>query len=268
MKISLNKTFLSCIIILAFSTVLFSQDTSYHSLATQKILKMIKSGKAPVFTIQLSFLYNVGLMDMASDDNTSFKRDDFIGGRNFGTRYGIGGIIIGKIALHKAGNVRLNIISAYNRFQSDLIISSSTEGKVLYNVFSWGVGLENCFNADRRFKPYIGFELQGSLINGNATINTDTSSFSLKIKNSFRFGASLNFGFEYVVAKAFGLNLGIKFTNANLLLKESKTSSNPDEIYLNDETVTPKIPYSGWKQFFYASFNAGVNIYFGAKHKK
>ena len=114
---------------------------------------------------------------------------------------------------------------------------------VSYNVFSWGLGIENCFTPDRRFKPYIGFELLGSLIGGNATINTDTASLSLKIKNSFRFGAAINFGFEYAITRSFGLNLGIKFTNANLLLKESKTSSNPGEIYLNDKTVTPKIPY-------------------------
>lgn len=268
MKISLNNVIIGTVIVLIFSSFLYSQDTSYHSLATQKILRMVKPGKAPVFTIQISFLYDIGLMDMASNDNTSFRKDDFVNGRNFGTRYGIGGVIIGKIALHKAGNVRLNIISAYNRFQSDLIISSSPEGKVLYNVFSWGVGLENCFNPDRRFKPFIGFELLGSLISGKATINTDTSIISLKIKNSFRFGGSVYFGFEYAVARSFGFNMGIKFTNANLLLKESKASSNSNEINLNDQAVTPKIPYSGWKQFFYASFNAGVNIYFGAKHKK
>src|SRR5438309_11836715 len=79
-------------------------DTSYIGIAPQKIQYMIKHGTAPRVTLQLSFNYNIGLMDLASNDNTSFRKDDFVNGRDFGTRYGYGVSLTGKIALHKEGN--------------------------------------------------------------------------------------------------------------------------------------------------------------------
>jgi hypothetical protein len=111
-------------------------------------------------------------------------------------------------------------------------------------------------------------EIVPSLINGNAILQTDTLDFKLKIRNSFRIGLSANLGMEYSFNNYFGINLGMKFVHANVLLRESKKSSNPYETYLNDEETTVIIPYAGWKQFFYASFYTGFNIYFGMKNKK
>jgi hypothetical protein len=247
-----------------------SRDTSYNSLATTTIRNMIIPGKPPKFTLQLSFNYNIGHMDLAANENTSFRKADFISGANFGTRYGYGAQLTGKISLHKQGNVRLNVSAGYNRFMSNFVISASPDGKVAYNVFSGGIGIENNFTPDKKFKPYIGFEIITSILSGNATLTTDSTDFSLKIKNSVRFGAAMNFGFEYAVNNKFGFNLGYKLTHANILGKQSKISSNPAETGINDDkyTSTEIVPYGGWKQFLYSSFYAGVNFYFGMKNKR
>ncbi len=249
---------------------LFAQkiDTTYSYIAPPRVQKLLKKGKAPKVTLQVTGLFDIGLMDLAGNDNTRFSAADFSEGRGFGTRYGMGTGVTAKISLHKRGSSRLLISVSYNRFQSNFIIPESPDGKVGYNVFSGGVGVENNFNPDHKFKPFIGFEIVPSLINGKATIKTDSADINLSIRNSFRLGFSASFGFEYAFDNTVGFNLGVKFTHANVFFKESKESSNPNEIYLNDDKITPNIPYAGWKQFFYSSFFTGVNFYFGMKNKK
>lgn len=247
-----------------------SRDTSYNSIATTKILNMLKQGKAPKVTLQLSFNYNIGHLDLAANENTFFRKEDFAAGKNFGTRYGYGAALTGKIALHKEGNVRLNVSASYNRFLSNFVISESPEGKVGYNVFSGGLGIENNFTPQKKFKPYVGFELLASFISGKALLHTDSADFDLKIKNSVRFGVTFNMGFEYAFNNKVGMNLGYKITHANIIGKKSQIPSSVNETYLNDDKVAAGevIPYAGWKQFLYSSFYAGVNFYFGMKNKK
>jgi len=207
-------------------------------------------------------------MDLADNANTNFSKSDFVNGRNFGTRYGYGFMLAGKYALHKKGNLRLVAAGYFNRFESNFVISKSPEGKVGYNTFSGALGLENSFNPDKRFKPYVGGEIMATLINGSASLSTDSTEFNLNIKNAFRLGFNVNFGFEYAFNNNVGINLGIKLSHLNVLLKDSKESGDPANINLNDKYIKPEIPYSGWKQFFYSSFYTGFNIYFGMKNKK
>jgi hypothetical protein len=235
---------------------------------------MLIRGRAPIVTIQLSGSYDIGLMDMASEDNTLFHLDDFRHGRNFGTRYGLGVSVIGKIALHKEGNVRLTAGFSYHRFQSNFIATSS-DGKISYNVFSPFIGIENSFTPERRFKPYVGLEIIPSIINGHANFDTTNIltpnalvNVDLKIKNAFRLGFAINFGFEYSFGNYVGWNLGFKLTHANLIGRESKISASTNEIFLNDNKIEPRIPYAGWKQFFFSSLFTGINFYFGMKDKK
>lgn len=250
--------------------VISSKDTSYNYIATNKVMNMIVPGKAPVVTLQLSFNYNIGHLDLAANENTFFRKNDFIAGENFGTRYGYGILLTGKVALHKKGNVRLNVSTGYNRFLSNFVISESPEGKVAYNVFSAGIGIENNFSPDKKFKPYIGFEIVSSFISGNAIFTTDSTNFDLSIKSSMRLGLTVNLGVEYAFNDKVGMNLGYKITHANIIGKVNKRSSSSSETYLNDDKITAGeyYPYSGWKQFLYSSFYAGVNFYFGMKNKK
>ena len=249
-------------------------DTTYGSLATPTISNMIITGRAPFVTIQLSGYYDIGLMDVASEDNTKFQLLDFRNGRNFGTRYGFGFNLTGKFALHKQGNMRLTAGISYNRFQSNYIVTS-TDGRISYNVYSPFIGIEDNFTPDRRFKPYIGFEIIPSIINGHANFDTTNIltpnvpvNVDLTIRSAFRLGFAVNFGFEYAFSDYFGWNLGMKLTHANVIGRQSKDAPSSNEIYLNDDKITPRIPYSGWKQFFFSSFFTGINFYIDMKNKK
>lgn len=255
--------------IFLISTAIYSQsDTTYNYIASERIRQLLLPGKAPRFTIQFSALYDNGLMDLAANDNTRFSKIDFVNGSNFGTRYGYGFMLAGKLALNKKGNARFITAFYFNRLQSNFVISESPEGKVGYNAFSGAIGIENSFTPDRKFKPYIGAEIMATLINGKATLATDSTDFNLSIKNAFRLGFNLTFGFEYAFNNNVGFNLGVKFSHLNVLLKDSKESGDPSNINLNDKYVEPRVNYAGWKQFFFSSFYTGVNIYFGMKNKK
>lgn len=258
-------------VILLFPSILHSQgkaDTSYISIAPVSVQRLLVHGKAPIVTIQVSAFYNIGLTDLAANDNTNFSKENFINGKDYGTRYGYGFGLTGKISLHKKGNARLLVSGMYNRFESNFVIAKSPEGKVGYNVFTGGLGIENCFTPDSKIKYYVGLEAMASVINGKAVLTTDSADFNVNIKNSFRLGFTANFGIEYAFTNSFGMNLGLKLTYANAFLKESKTSPNLSETYLNDEKTTNPIPYAGWKQFFYSSFYTGFNFYIGMKNKK
>src|SRR5437867_1078269 len=173
MSIRISKKFFLLLFNLAILNIPLAaqMDTSYISIATPSVAQMLVKGKAPVFTLQLSGYYNIGLLDLAASDNTVFRKDDFEKGRNFGTRYGFGVSLTGKIALHKDGNIRLTVTPSYQRFLSNFVIPSSSQGNVSYNVYSGALGIEDNFTPYRPFKPYAGFEIIGSIINGKAELN-------------------------------------------------------------------------------------------------
>jgi opacity protein-like surface antigen len=247
-----------------------NKDTSYISIAPESVLNMLKKGKAPVVTLQLSFDYDIGHMDLAGNENAYFRRADFESGATFGTRYGYGVSLTGKISLHKAGNMRLNITTGYNRFQSSFVIGESPEGEVSYNVFSAAIGIEDNFMPTKRFKPFIGLDIVASFISGDALLKNESGETPLDIKSASRFGLRFNLGFEYAFSNQVGMNLGYRLTHANIIGKQSKPSTVSNETYLNDDEIdnTQPISYAGWKQFVYSSFYTGINFYFEMKNKK
>jgi hypothetical protein len=157
----------------------------------------------------------------------------------------------------------------YNRFQSDFLTGESPFGRVSYNVYAIGAGIENSFNPSLRLKPYLAAEIQADIIQGKANIQSSTTSHqrNITIKPSFRLGYAIYSGFEYMFNNKVGMNFGVKLTNANLLFKQTKTSSNPDEVPLRDKKDdTASIEFGGYKNFIYTSFYLGINVYFGVKN--
>ncbi len=74
-------------------------------------------------------------------------------------------------------------------------------------------------------------------------------------------------GLEFMLSNKFGLNIGLKVTNANQILKKSKSDPDPNNISLRDKKIEGDnlLEFAGFKNFTYTSFFAGVNFYFGVK---
>ncbi len=250
-------------------------DIKYDTIKVSKsrTIRIIKVMTVPKFLLQVSGAYNFGAMEL-SGHNGGFSKIGFIQGKTFGARNGYGVNIIGKIPLHKKGNFWLDIITGFNRFQSDLIADNSDDGKVAYNVFSGGIGADYNFSPADRVKYFIGANALASYITGKASLPYDITVYDpiriqdIKIKGAFRLGYSVFAGLEYAFEKNVGLNAGFKFTHANLLLKKTTVPTSDTETGLNDNSADPPVIYGGWKQFAYASVFAGVSFYFGVKERR
>lgn len=272
------------IVFFTFSNV-FSQED--HTAAST-IIRAVKANSskptylkmtvrnAPSLTIQFSGGYNFGVFELSGNNNGDFSPKEFTVGENFGVRHGIGGNLTMKIPLHEKGNLRLDVSVLFNYFSSKFSkanTGTSPSDYVLYRVYSGEIGLENNFTPNYRFKTLVGAGIVGSVISGDATLTDATLTGQNDTKNltvipAFRLGVSLYSGVEYAMSNKLGLNFGFKFTHANLWFKQTKESSDPNKIYLNDQREVPRPQYSGFKQFAWGSFYAGVNVYFGVTPKE
>lgn len=244
-------------------------DSTQYKSTGAKLKNFYKVQTSPLFTLMISGGMNVGVSELSSNYQNSFDAQQFTEGLNFGVKNGFGISATGKWSLHHKGNLRLNVSGAFSRFSSAFLVKESPFGNVSYNVFTTGAGLENCFSPSFRLKPFIGAELTGNIIMGTADIkNSNNTTRIVKFKPSFRIGYMLYGGFEYMFkSNKFGVNLVAKLTSANLLLKSSNKSDNPDEVPIRDKKVdgSETIEFAGFKNFIYTSFLVGVNFYFGVK---
>lgn len=266
-------SFLIVISTILFAFTTYSQNTASGAkseITKKKLLKMIVRS-APGLTLQLSGSYNYGIYELSGNDNGDINGEELLQGENFGVRHGGGLSVTVKIPLHSEGNIRLNISGNYNYFSSEL--SKLNTGKyqssfAKYNVFSGIVGIENNFTPNCRFKTLVGVGLVASFISGKLKIADETTNMNIKVMPAFRMGISVTSGFEYLLTDNFGFNCGLKFTHANLWFKSSKQSADPNSVYLDDQRATPRFPFSGFKQFAWGSFYAGINLFFGIEKKE
>jgi opacity protein-like surface antigen len=244
------------------------KDTTKFKSTGAKLKNFYKIKSPPYFTLQISAGPNLGMAELSSNYSSNFDAEQFEDGQNFGVKSGFGFMVIGKFSLHKQGNVRLNASTGYNRFQSDFFTKESPYGKVGYNVLSVGIGLENSFSPSFRLKPYIAGEIQANMISGQASINDLQAGTSrdVTITNSFRIGYMIYSGVEYMLSDRMGLNLGLKVTNANQVLKSSTADTNPNEVSLRDKKViNGPLEFGGFKNFTYTTLFFGVNFYMGVQ---
>jgi hypothetical protein len=248
-----------------------TKDTSkYTSLAYKSYTKKdYRVRTAPEFTLQFNGAFNYGLGELNSNYETIYEVQQFENGQNFAARIGYGAYALGKIPIKNHVNFRITFFAGANFFNNNKFTSkTSNSGSVKYQVFSIGGGFENSFTPSFKVKPYFGASILFNVIMGHAKyVNDDTVSKDITIKPSFRIGALLCVGFEYLISDRTGLNFGINLISANLLLKQSKTSSSDTEIPLRDRRVTFPLFQAGYKQFLFTSFFIGVNFYFGIKER-
>ena len=270
----LIKTLL-VLIPLTLTTFVYSQDTGYRNAVDSTNPKYIKAviRSVPSITIELNGHYDFGIFELSADDNGDFSSSQFVNGQNFGVRHGFGAYGALKLNLQEEGHFRLCFNTSYNRFSSGVnkLLTGDNEGEYAnYNIYSLGVGLENNFTPSYKFKPLVGISILASVIDGDARVYDENLLLyrNLQIIPAFRLGVTVYSGFEYLLNNKYGFNCGIKIVHANLWLKDTKVSDNPNEIYLNDQRTVPRPLYSGFRQFVWGELYLGVNYYFGISQKE
>ena len=226
----------------------------------------------PSLTLELNGNYDFGIFELSANDNGDFSSLEFKSGENFGVRHGFGLYAAAKFNLQESGHFRLCVSGSYSKFSSKfskLLSIQNEEAFAEYAVYTVGIGVENSFTPSYKFKPVVGLSFIASVISGSARLEYPENVYTdLDIKPAFRLGLSVCSGIEYLLNNKYGLNCGIRVVHANIWLKDTKVSDNPNEIYLNDKRVVPRIPYSGWRQFAWGELYAGVNYYFGITQKE
>lgn len=237
---------------------------------TTRVIKIVTVRTIPKFVLEFNASYDAGALELSAH-NGGFTANDFIAGKSYCARNGFGFNLTGKLPLGKKGKFWLDVVTGYTKFQSNLIVKNDSDGSVKYNSINGGVGAEYNFTPYHKLNYYIGLNLLISAISGKAENlkEPDSSRINVTINSSLRIGYTLFIGMGYALDKNFGLNLGIRFTHANLLLKQTQEPTNSNTVtILNDYSSDPHITYSGWKQFAYASAYLGMSYYFGVKEKK
>lgn len=260
------------ILIVVTAVLLMAAGTSF---AQPKRVMVVRS--APTFTLQVNAIYNQAFLEFNGTYNNDFHSPDFRNGDNLGADKGLGISLTSKIALSERGRLRLIFSADYSNFQSYLFGKNNLladVGNSTFNVYSFGVGLEHNFTPNYKFKIFMGAEGTGNMISGKSTnwvyVRGGTNyTYDLKITNSFRIGAAIFGGTEYMLNDRMGLSLGFKYNVANLLLKDAKQTDDPNatEIPLRDASDS-NVKYAGRKTLAYMSILAGVNFYWGIQQTR
>jgi len=265
-----NPIYLSVLIFLFLGVNLSSaQEVKVDTITTTvtKTISLITVRTVPKFILQVNASYLAGSMEL-SGHNGGFSVSDFESGKSFCARNGFGFNLTGMLPLHKKGYFWLDITAHYNRFVSNLIANNAQDGKAYYNVFGGGLGIDYMFTPAHKVKYYVGANALFSAIGGQATIyfpDAADSALIVKINSGFRIGYSVYSGLEYAFDKNFGINMGMKFSHLNLMLKKTTTVTNSSTTDLNDNSLNTFQLYSGWKQFAYFSVFFGFSYYFDVK---
>ncbi len=248
--------------------IIFSVDST---LNTWHDYLKLTIRNAPSLTVQFGVDYDYGVYELSANDNGDLNQEQFITGKNFGVRHGFGANIMAKYPLHKAGNLRFTSTLMYNRFTSKfnkLFVDQKEQDFVKYDVYSLSFGIEDNFNPGLKLRAFAGIGILGSIISGNAQITDEIGTNEYSINPAFRLGMNIYSGFEFLLSKNLGVSFGLKFTHANLWLKQSNISDNPNELELNDQKVSNGQLYSGYRQFAWGSFGIGINYYLGVHEKE
>jgi hypothetical protein len=270
---SIKKIYYLIIFSLLFTVYSQSQEIIVDTIITKSTRKLVlvTVHTVPKFILQIDGNLNYGALELSAH-NGGFLNLDFMSGKNFGARNGLGGNLTFKIPLSKKGKFWFDVTAGYNRFQSDLFTDNTFYGKAGYNQFFGGLGAEYNFTPSHRVKYYTGVSTLFSIIDGKAQLaNADSINrtyYDVKINPGFRIGYSIFMGMNISLSKDIGLNLGMKFSHANLLLKETIEPKSPYETELNDDATDPRKLYSGWKQFAYITMHTGISYYFGVKERR
>lgn len=251
---------------------LSAQDIRVDTIKTSRTrnITIVTVRSVPTFILQFNAGYLSGSMELSAH-NGGFSYADFTGGKSFCARNGFGFNLSGKLPLSKAGHFWLDATAYYDRFVSNLIANNTKEGKVSYNVYGGGLGLDYMFIPYHRVKYFFGANMLFSGIGGSGTLfdpDAFNSTQNVNIHAGFRIGYSVFTGLEYAFDKNVGLNIGVKYSHLNLLLKSTSPVTVNSETDLNDNGIEPPQIYSGWKQFAFSSIYAGFSYYFGVKETR
>ncbi len=238
--------------------------------------------KSAAFIIEWNFSYSQPLPNMSGEMGEQFTF------KNYGVKTGFGSQIYFKLVTDKKGKIRPYMTLGYDLFlandnntayipgnvltqwPNDPAVATTTPGKskmYLHN-FSAAVGFEYAFYNKTKWTPYTNFDFGLNMIFGTykQTPNSTGQEVSYTYKNAPRLGLGLGAGVNGRLTKNFGVSFGVKYKLPNLLLKDSKQSTEVNKLYINDkEDVALSPNLSKDRNMMYLQIYVGATFFIGKK---
>jgi len=191
------------------------------------------------------------------------------GDNNYQMKSGFNFGVDGKYAIDKNNMFRVTASLTYSMCSNSGDIAGETNSLETHkiNIFSAGAGAEFAITKFKKFTPFLGAEFTANLFSGKYEIEIgDTVYNTSNLKSEWRFGILVNGGADIRLEKDMGIVLGVKYNMANLIGKNSSSSSG--ELMLNDKEYTVNGTQIASKNIQYLQLYAGLSIYFMQPKKK
>ncbi len=247
--------------------------TAFFVLTGSSYSQMKVKTKAPKFTLTFAVGYNFAVSRAFGDVTSCSVMYDSLTGLNIfnGLNYGMlqGGSIMttGKLAVDKKRRVRLTLTIGYSLFYNTAFDNIH---KNQWHLFNSSFGIEYNFRPKAWYRPYIGYEIMYTLMFGSwqygiTQPDGDVKDIFLKFKPAHRFGMAINSGVEFKINKKMGMTLGYRAAWVNIFPKQTKGSSDPYKLYINDAKSDNGIDLGSRKQIAYIQLFAGVSMFIHRK---
>ena len=197
--------------------------------------------------------------------NGNMATNDFYGTQltnpyNYGSLWGRGFQIYGKMGLGKRKNHRLVVNFEYDKFANNndpkgmFLILDPTPPHTFYDIVGGSFGYEYVFGARCMTRQYIGMALSAN------SISAPDYNAQGGFNSALRFGIALNLGYEFVLDKQqkFGLNFGFRYHLLNALNADNSAT---DIKNLNDGGELGGASFK--RRIGMVTFSVGFNIYQG-----
>ena len=211
--------------------------------------------------------YSVPTADLKGEmDFADFNAHMFQNNYSMKSGFNFGGAA--KYALDRMGNLQATLSLDYNGFSrtaDTTAVEGAETADLKMNIFSANLGVQYNFMPNQKVNPYVGLDFSNNFISGSSkvTTNSTTTSTDKTLKSAWRGGLQFGAGIDFAVSPNVGILVGAKYNLANLIGKDTTSSTGTTEYALNDKEYTPAPGASlvSAKSISYIQIYAGVSIY-------
>lgn len=221
----------------------------------------------PQLKVHVTGGYNLPLPDLKGEQTfTTIEKD------TYGMKTGFNAGADVKYYLGKKRNVGITLGLNYNMFSNN--VDSSVAGttynqKNKINIFQAALGVEYNFMPKGKTQPFLGVAFTGNFFSGSSkTEPLPTGGADITLKSASRFGVKVGGGLDFKLSKSVGAVVGFDYNIANLIGKDSATSTVTNEVTLQDKEYTSGTTTMKSRSISYINIYAGVSFFFNEPKKR
>ena len=182
-----------------------------------------------------------------------------------------------KYALDRMGALQLVVSVDYNGFsnsqdttetttQGKTSVTTTTSAKVKMNILSANVGAQYNFMPNHKVNPYVNLDFTNNFFSGSIDVTQNgTSNIAQTLKSTWRGGLQFGAGIDFAISPNMGVVVGGNYNLANLIGKDSASSTTTTEYTLMDKETTIGGVTNAARNISYLQLYAGISIYMNRK---